>query len=101
MTDREQPRGAQPVNLDEVQRLVDALERDLAKARADAGGVELLREGVEALRKALSAEQPRQDHVRERLHGVRASLEQVGETLYDDAVKLGDYLKRIGWMLGM
>jgi len=101
MTDREQPRGAHPVNLDEVQRLVEALERDLAKARADAGDVEALREEVEALRRALSAEEPRQDHVRERLHGVRASLEQVGETLYDDAVKLGDYLRRIGWMLGM
>ena len=101
MKDREQPGGAQPVNLDEVQGLVDALERDLAKARADAGGVEVLREEVEALRRALSAEQPRHEHLRERLHGVRATLEQVGETLYDDAVKLGDYLKRIGWMLGM
>ena len=101
MTDQEPTGGARPVNLDEVQRLVDALERDLAKARADAGGVEVLREEVEALRRALSAEQPRQDHVRERLRGVRSSLEQVGETLYDDAVKLGDYLKRIGWMLGM
>jgi len=50
MTDREQP-GARPVNLDEVQRLVDALERDLAKARADAGRVEVLREEVEAPRR--------------------------------------------------
>jgi len=50
MTDREQP-GARPVNLDEVQRLVDALERDVAKARADAGRVEVLREEVEALRR--------------------------------------------------
>ena len=91
----------QPVDLDEVQKLVDALERDLAKARAGAGNVAELREEVEALRSALSAEEPHQDEVRERLHGVRASLEQVGETLYDDAVTLGDYIKRIGWMLGM
>jgi predicted nuclease with TOPRIM domain len=91
----------QPVNLDEVQKLVDALERDLAKARAGAGNLEELREEVEALRSALSAEEPHQDQVRERLHGVKASLEQVGETLYDDAVKVGDYITRIGWMLGM
>jgi hypothetical protein len=91
----------QPVNLDEVQKLVDALERDLAKARAGAGNVEELRKEVEALRNALSAEEPHQDDVREGLHGVKASLEQVGETLYDDAVTLGDYIKRIGWMLGM
>ena len=91
----------QPVNLDEVQKLVDALERDLAMARAGAGNVEQLREEVEALRSALSAEEPHQGQVRERLHGVKASLEQVGDTLYDDAVTLSDYIKRIGWMLGM
>ena len=91
----------QPVNLDEVQKLVDALERDLAKARAGAGSVEELREEVEALRAALSAEEPHQDQVRQGLQGVKASLEHVGETLYDDAITLGDYIKRIGWMLGL
>ena len=94
-------RGAGPVNLDDVQRLVDALERDLAKVRAGTAGVDSLREEVEALRGALAAAPPREEHVRERLHGVRATLEDVGETLYEDAVKLGDYLARIGRMLGL
>jgi len=102
MTNQEQPRSsAKLVNLDDVQQLVDALERDLAKARAGAGDLQALREEVEALRQALSAEQPQAEHVRERLNGVRASLEEVGETLYDDALTVGDYLRRIGWMLGM
>jgi hypothetical protein len=39
--------------------------------------------------------------VRERLHGVKAGLEGMGETLYEDAFKLGDYLARIGRMLGL
>jgi hypothetical protein len=89
------------VDLDDVQRLVDALERDLAKVRAGAAGVESLRDEVEALRSALAADSPRDEHVRERLHGVRSTLEEAGETLYEDAVKLGDYLARIGRMLGL
>ena len=101
MTRSTEPRDKQPVNLDDVQRLVDALERDLAKVRTGAAGVESLREEVEALRGALSAAEPREEHVRERLHGVRSTLEDVGETLYEDAFKLGDYLARIGRMLGL
>ena len=101
MADPNQQRGAQPVNLDDVQRLVDALERDLAKVRAGTAGVDSLREEVEALRGALRAEEPREEHVRERLHGVRSTLENVGGTLYEDAVKLGDYVARIGRMLGL
>lgn len=101
MADRDQPSGAQPINLDEVQKLVDALERDLAKARAGAGDIEALRDEVEALRGALSADQPHHEDVRERLRGVRSRLEEVSETLYDDALTVGDYLRRIGWMLGM
>jgi predicted nuclease with TOPRIM domain len=95
------PTPPQPVNLDEAQKLVDALERDLAKVRAGAGDVETLRSEVDALRGILSAEAPEHEHVRERLHGVKAGLESVGETLYEDAFKLGDYLARIGRMLGL
>lgn len=90
-----------PVNLDEAQKLVEQLERDLARVRAGAGDVETLRQEVEALRGVLSADTPEHDHVRARLHGVKSSLEEVGETLYEDAVKLGDYLARIGRMLGL
>jgi len=91
----------EPMNLDDVQRLVEALERDLAKVRAGAAGVESLREEVEALRSALSTREPRQEHVRERLHGIRSALEDVGEALYEDGLKLADYLTRIGRMLGL
>jgi hypothetical protein len=101
MADAKRPSGTEPVNLDDVQRLVDALERDLAKVRAGTAGVESLREEVEALRGALRAAPPQEAHVRERLHGVRSTLEDAGETLYEDAVKLGDYLARIGRMLGL
>src|SRR5262245_7556411 len=101
MTNANPEAGTEPVNLDDGQRLVDALERDLAKVRAGTAGVESLREEIEALRGALRAPEPREEHVRERLDGIRSTLEAVGETLYEDAVKLGDYLARIGRMLGL
>ncbi len=100
MTKPPQPQPT-PVNLDEAQKLVEQLERDLARVRAGAGDVETLRQEVEALRGVLSADAPEHEHVRERLHGVKSSLEEVGETLYEDAFKLGDYLARIGRMLGL
>ena len=112
MTNPKQKGGTGPVDLDDVQRLVDALERDLAKVRAGTAGVESLREEVEALRGALfffscflhmiRAAQPREASTSaSACTGVRSTLEDVGETLYEDAVKLGDYLARIGRMLGL
>lgn len=87
------------VDLDEVQKLVDQLERDIEKARAGAGDVETLRREVEALRVALSAPEPEHHAVRERLHGVRETLDEASESSF--AVKAGDYIARIGRMLGM
>jgi len=101
MTRSEGQSGRESVDLVEVQGLVDALERDLARMRAGAGGVEPLREEVEALRRILSSGAPHEEHVRERLHGLRSRLEEAGELLYEDAFKLGDTLARIGRMLGL
>jgi hypothetical protein len=89
------------VDLNAVTKLVEALEQDLARVRAGSGDVEALRREVEALRAALAAEQPHPEGVRERLHGVRGSLESAGDTLWEDAVVGSDYLTRIGRMLGM
>jgi prefoldin subunit 5 len=92
---------ARKVDLEQVGALVEALERDLEKVRAGAGDVESLRREVDALKAALDADEPHQDGVRERLHGVRGSLESTKDELWEDAMIGGDYLSRIGRMLGM
>lgn len=89
------------VDIEAVSALVAALERDLAKVRAGSGDVEALRREVDALKVMLGDEAPHHEGVRERLHGVRGSLESTADTLREDAVIASDYLSRIGRMLGM
>jgi hypothetical protein len=47
-----------PVDLNEAARLIDALERDMAKVRGGSADVQRLRDEVEALRKLLDAPAP-------------------------------------------
>lgn len=89
------------VDIEAVSVLVAALERDLEKVRAGSGDVEALRREVDALKVMLDADAPHHDGLRERLHGVRGSLESTADTLREDAVVASDYLARIGRMLGM
>lgn len=93
--------GNGPINLDEVARLVETLERDLDRARHGTADVDLLRGEVEQLRAALSAPAPAPADVHRGLHGVRDRLRALGDELFDDAVKGGDYIARIGRLLGM
>ncbi|MEP6609786.1 MAG: hypothetical protein ABJA83_14070 [Burkholderiaceae bacterium] len=92
---------ARAVNLDEVGKLVEQLERDLAKARTGGASVEILRAEVEQLRAALSADQPSHEQVKEGLHGVRERLDELGDDLKSGALTGGDYLTRIGRLLGL
>lgn len=89
------------VDIEAVSALVAALEQDLEKVRAGAGDVEALRREVDALKEVLDADEPHHEGVRERLHGVRGSLESTKDTLWEDALIGSDYLSRIGRMLGM
>jgi cell division septum initiation protein DivIVA len=93
--------ASRTVNLDEVGELVDQLERDLAKARAGDASVDTLRAEVEQLRAALSAAEPSHDDVQVGLHGVRATLEELGDDLKSGALTGSDYLTRIGRLLGL
>jgi hypothetical protein len=85
------------VDLEEVARLVTALERDLEKVRAGSADVDTLRTEVTQLRTALEAPAPVRGEVDKGLHGIRALLQRVEDELLADA----DYVARIGRMLGM
>jgi len=95
------PIPARSVNLDEVGKLVDQLERDVAKARAGGASVDTLRAEVEQLRLALSAVEPSPDDVHVGLHGVRNTLDELGDDLKSGALAGSDYLARIGRLLGL
>ena len=89
------------VNLDEVEKLVDQLERDLAKVRTGDASLATLRAEIDELRVALSAAEPSHEQVHFGLHGVRSKLDELGDDLKSGALKGSDYLTRIGRLLGL
>jgi len=97
----EQDKGRAGIDIDEVKRLVEALERDLDKIGEGTSGVETLRSEVGQLRGALRSAEPEHREVHSGLENVRNVLHRAGDELLDDAVKVGEYVTWIGRMLGM
>lgn len=88
------------VDLEETERLIDALEQDLAQLQRGQGDLDQLRADVEQLRTALASGQTHED-VHGGLAGLREKLHAASDELLTDAVKTGDYIARIGRLLGM
>lgn len=95
-----EPQGGPGVDMDEVTRLVEALERDLEKVRAGSGDIETLRTEVAQLRDALGASAQGGD-IATSLHGVRGAMHRAEEELAVDAFRASDYIVRIGRILGL
>ena len=89
------------VDLEEVGRLVEQLERDLKAAREGSTDLATLRDEVERLRAALAAREPAQDALSDGLHGLRDRLHAIGDELFDDAVTTSRYAAWLGRILGM
>ena len=96
----ERDRGPANVNLEEVTRLVEALERDLDKVREGSSDVATLRSEVDQLRTALRSSEPVNQDVHSGLENVRKLLHRAGDEQLDDAEKVSEYVTRIGRMLG-
>ncbi|MCG6877156.1 MAG: hypothetical protein LJE97_18855 [Betaproteobacteria bacterium] len=97
----EQDKGRAGIDIDEVKRLIEALERDLDKVGEGSSGVETLRSEVDQLRAALRSATPAHREVHSGLENVRNVLHRAGDELLDDAVKVGEYVTWIGRMLGL
>src|SRR5262245_14985625 len=95
-SERNKPGG---IDLAEVARLVEALELDLAKVQEGSSDLATLRNEVEQLRAAL--ETTAHAEVHSGLHGIRSAIHKASDELLGDALKGGDYVARIGRMLGM
>ena len=89
------------IDLDEVTKLVEALERDLAQVRSGSQDVQRLRDEVETLRNVLDSPIRRHHWVSEGLHGVRTVLEGAIDAAVAKGLKTGQYLSDIGRILGM
>jgi hypothetical protein len=89
------------IDLDEVTRLVDALERDLARLPSGSQDVQRLRDEVETLKNVLNSPIRRHHWVSDGLHGVREVLEEAIDVAVAKGLKTGQYLADIGRILGM
>ena len=85
------------VDLQQVERLVAALEEDLAKVRSGSEDVEALRDEVDSLKRLLDASGPPHGPVHDRLRSIHRLL----DTLVDDAIQGARYVAEIGRILGM
>lgn len=101
MTDTTGSKPGGNVDLDEVARLVEQLERDLALARDGSRDIDTLRDEVERLRGALAARPAGQAELSEGLRGLKERLHAVGDELFDDAVTASRYAAWLGRLLGM
>ena len=99
--DRRKSDTGQEVDLDEVKKLVDALERDLAKVRSGSRDLQTLRDEVETLKNVLQSPIRRPHWVREGLHDLREAFEEALESAVAKGVKASHYIAQIGRILGM
>jgi len=93
--------ASKEIDLQAVEKLIQALERDLAEVRGGSRDVQLLKDEVETLRNVLSSPIRRHHWVREGLHGMRQAIENGLETVVADGVKASQYIAEIGRILGM
>ena len=93
--------ASQEIDLEEVTKLIHALERDLSRVKKGSRDVQLLRDEVETLKNVLSSPIRRHHWVREGLHAVREAVEEGLETVAADGLKAGQYIAEIGRILGM
>lgn len=90
-----------PINVEETAAMIDRLERDLARLDQNQVGVADLKDDLQRLRAVLSAHATTRSELHTGLDGLRERLHSVSDELFDDAMKAGDYVARIGRLLGM
>ena len=89
------------VDLEAIARLVDQLEADLERAKAGTASTDTLRDEVEQLRTLLASPEPVPADLHAGLTGLRERMHTLTDELLSDVIKSGDYLARIGRLLGL
>lgn len=103
MSEQTRSPAAGNVDLDEVAKLVTALEQDLAGVKAGSRDLQTLRDEVRALSQALDAKDGEVDHgtVGDSLKNIHRLIDNAVDVVIEDALKAADYAGRIGRMLGL
>ena len=92
---------SQEIDFAAVEKLIHALERDLARVRGGSSEVKLLQDEVETLKNVLNSPIRRHHWIAEGLHGMREAIRNGRDTAVADSVKASQYIAEIGRILGM
>ena len=103
MSEQSKPAVSGSVDLDEVAKLVAALEKDLAGVKAGSRDLQTLRDEVRALGVALEAKDAPADHARvgSSLKTIHDIINNAVDIVVEDSIRVADYAGRIGKMLGL
>lgn len=89
------------VDLEQVGRLIDALEEDLKRVQSGSRDLQRLRDEVETLKNVLNSPVRRHHWVRDGLHGIREVIESAVDKAKIEGFKGTQYISEIGRILGM
>jgi len=89
------------INLEEVAKLIEALEQDLKKIKDGSHDMQLLRDEVETLKNVLNSPVRRHHWVRDGLHGIQDAFENALDKAIAEGLKGSRYIAEIGRILGM
>jgi hypothetical protein len=89
------------VDLDEVARLIEALERDLGKLKGSSRDLQRLRDEIETLKNVLKSPVRRHHWVRDALHGIRERIDDALDAAMAEGIEVGRHIAEIGRILGM
>lgn len=88
-------------SLDRVRHLVAAMEQELAGAPADRPDVQALRQELDHLKKLLAAGDGEHVLVKEKLHTVRGTLQDMTARVESEVLQDSRYIAEIGRILGL
>jgi hypothetical protein len=95
------PQQLPPLDVEETARMIERLSADLSRIRRGEDDLAHMREDVERLRQLLAAPEPAAHEVHDSLHGLRERVLAASDEVRDEMMKAGDYLARIGRLLGL
>lgn len=91
----------QAFSLERVSKLVAELEQELAAAPADLPKAQALRQEIEALKLVLATPGNQQVEVKEKLHSVRSTLQDMTARVETEVLQDSRYIAEIGRILGL
>lgn len=100
-TSKPKDQNTPEIDLDEVARLIEALERDLKNVQGTSKDIQRLRDEVETLKNVLRSPVRRHHWVRDALHDIRERFEDALDTAVAEGIQVGRYVAEIGRILGM